>query len=428
MNRPVIFTVIIALLSAVFITSCNYGDRQILQDEKVDKEWIILFDGSTTDAWRGFNRADLPGGWTIEEGVLITSGQGGDLGGDIITKAVFENFHLSLEWNISEGGNSGIFFNVLEGDYPAVYATGPEYQLIDDIGFAYPLEKWQQTGANYAMHNADSTKKIFHPAGSWNHSEIRVEDGHVTHWLNGEIIVEYELWDDDWKARRDISKWKDYPGYGSGIRGHLGLQDHGSPVRFRNIKVLDLTDKGKPLFNGNDLEGWTIHGTEKWYVSNGELICESGEDKQYGYLVSRDHYRDFILRLKFLQEDNGNSGVFFRSSVDGTTISGWQVEVAPPGNNSGGIYESYGRGWLNDIPEEKESILKMGEWNNMTIRVEGERVMTWLNGHMMTDLQDSLIGRGTGSIALQIHDGGGIKIRWKDLYIQELNTENNEIH
>ncbi len=114
-----------------------------------------------------------------------------------------------------------------------------------------------------------------------------------------------------------------------------------------------------------NLDGWKIHGTEKWYAENGELICESGPDKAYGYLATEKEFKDFILRLEFKQESNGNSGVFFRSSLDGTKISGWQVEVAPKGNDSGGIYESYGRGWLHQIPEEREDILKEGSWNEM---------------------------------------------------------------
>ena len=205
------------------------------------------------------------------------------------------------------------------------------------------------------------------------------------------------------------------------------MQDHGDTVAFRNIKIKDLTDKGTPLFNGKTLKGWNVHGTEKWYVENGELVCESGEDKQYGYLVTENTYKDFVLRLKFLQEDNGNSGVFFRSSIEGIKIAGWQVEVAPPGHNTGGIYESYGRGWLNEIPEEKENILNMGVWNDMIIRVEGDRVMTWLNGQLMTDLRDEKIGQATGSVALQIHDGGGIKVRWKDIYLREINKEKDEL-
>jgi hypothetical protein len=410
------------LIALLFISSSNNAQQENTGKQEAKNDWIILFDGKNADAWRGFNRETMPAGWKVENGLLITSGQGGDLGGDIITKQQFEDFRLHVEWNVSKGGNSGIFFGVVEGDFPSVYATGPEYQLIDDIGFEYPLEEWQKTGANYAMHNADTTKKKFFPAGEWNTSEIEVKDGHIVHWLNGEKIIEYDLWSDDWKARVQNCKWKDHPYYGLARKGHLGLQDHGSPIEFRNIKVKDLTEPGKSLFNGNDLEGWTIYGTEKWYTENGELVCESGDDKKYGYLGTNKHYKDFVLRLKFKQESNGNSGVFFRSSIEGTKISGWQVEVAPPGSNTGGIYESYGRGWLARIPDEKEHILDMGEWNEMIIRVEGNRVITWLNGQLMTDFSDDKIGEGVGSIALQIHDGGGIKVRWKDLFIRELNN------
>lgn len=99
-----------------------------------------------------------------------------------------------------------------------------------------------------------------------------------------------------------------------------------------------------PIFNGKDINNWTIHGTEKWYVDHGELICESGPDKQYGYLSTNKAYKNFTLTVEFKQEANGNSGVFFRSSIEGTKISGWQAEVAPPNLHTGGIYESYGRG------------------------------------------------------------------------------------
>lgn len=175
-----------------------------------------------------------------------------------------------------------------------------------------------------------------------------------------------------------------------------------------------------PLFNGKDLTGWKIYGTEKWYVKDGILICESGPDKQYGYLATEKYYNNFILELEFKQEANGNSGVFFRSTIEGTKISGWQVEVAPPNHDTGGIYESYGRGWLHQIPDKKEGYLKMGEWNKMKIKVVGDHVTTWLNGHEMTNLKDEKIGKGKGSIALQIHDGGGIKVSWRNMVIQEL--------
>ncbi|RYF70589.1 MAG: DUF1080 domain-containing protein [Cytophagaceae bacterium] len=174
------------------------------------------------------------------------------------------------------------------------------------------------------------------------------------------------------------------------------------------------------LFNGKDLTGWKIYGTEKWYVADGELICESGPDKQYGYLATEQTYKDFDLSVQFKQEANGNSGVFFRSSIEGTKISGWQVEVAPKDHDTGGVYESYGRGWLEQIPPEKETILKVGEWNTLRMRVQGDHVQTYLNGQPMVDMHDAKIGAANGSIALQIHDGGGIKVRWRKLVLKQL--------
>ena len=174
------------------------------------------------------------------------------------------------------------------------------------------------------------------------------------------------------------------------------------------------------LFNGENLDGWIIYGTEKWYVEDNELVCESGPDKQYGYLGTEKNFDDFILSLQLKQENNGNSGVFFRSTVDGTKVKGWQVEVAPPGLHSGGIYESYGRGWLIKPDSSKDSIVKMGEWNDMKIKVIGNDVTTWINNTEMIKINDSIIGKGIGGIALQIHDGGGIKVRWKNLKIQKL--------
>jgi len=175
------------------------------------------------------------------------------------------------------------------------------------------------------------------------------------------------------------------------------------------------------LFNTKNLDGWTAYGTEKWYVDNSELVCESGPDKGYGYLGTKDQYKDFDLKLEFKQEANGNSGVFFHSSFEGTIVSGWQAEVAPPGHNTGGIYESYGRGWLIKPTDKKDTkYLKMNDWNKMRIKVIGNTVITWLNGHKMISLTDDKIGSKTGQIALQIHDGGGIKVRWRNLEVKKI--------
>lgn len=179
-------------------------------------------------------------------------------------------------------------------------------------------------------------------------------------------------------------------------------------------------DKSKLLFNGKDLDGWKIYGTEKWYVQDGELVCESGPNKEYGYLATNQNYKNFILELDFFQESDGNSGVFFRSSIEGTKISGWQVEVAPPGLHSGGIYESYGRGWLIKPNKKYDDIVKMMSWNKMKIKVLNENITTWINGKKMIQISDSKIGEANGSIALQIHDGGGIKVRWRNIRVKEI--------
>jgi hypothetical protein len=181
-----------------------------------------------------------------------------------------------------------------------------------------------------------------------------------------------------------------------------------------------LHAQSESLFNGKDLSGWKIYGTEKWYVEDGLLVCESGPDKEYGYLGTEKQYKDFELTLEFKQGANGNSGVFFRSSIDGTRITGWQAEVAPPGNNTGGIYESYGRGWLIQPDPELDKFLKFGDWNTMKVRVKGDKVETWLNGQKMITLEDEKIGEATGIIALQIHSGGGIKVYWKNINIKVL--------
>ena len=181
-----------------------------------------------------------------------------------------------------------------------------------------------------------------------------------------------------------------------------------------------LLSQSVSLFNGENLNGWNIHGTEKWYVENGNLICESGPDKEYGYLSTDKFYKDFELSIDFKQEADGNSGIFIRSTFDGTKVSGWQVEVAPPGSDSGGIYESYGRGWLIKPDKEKDKALKMGQWNTMKIRVLGDNVTSWLNGTQMVSLNDEKIGQGKGAIALQIHSGGGIKVRWKNILLRKV--------
>lgn len=199
--------------------------------------WSSLFDGSSMDQWRLY-KGQGTDGWQVRDEEMVALGIEGK-SADIITKDTFSNFELSLEWKISKNGNSGIFFNVREGDtYDAVYHTGPEYQLLDDESYLPEIEDWQRTGANYAMHPPKINNT--NPQGTYNHSRVIVDDGHVQHWLNDRLVVNYNLWTPEWDALKAQGKWKDFPSYGKYKSGHIALQDHGNEVSFRNIKIRRL--------------------------------------------------------------------------------------------------------------------------------------------------------------------------------------------
>ena len=399
-----------------------------LTDAEREAGWRLLFDGETTAGWRGYGQEAFPDtGWAVIDGALVVGATATDpdvaIGGDIVTTESFTDFDLRFEFMLSEVANSGVLYRVIEEEGAAIWYNAPEYQVLDDTAY---IEMGTMdmhthlTGDNYDLHA--SGEKTLRGPGEWNEGRIRVQNNLVEHWLNGTKTVEYELGSPEWEALVEASKFAPYPRYGRAESGPIGLQDHGRNVWFRNIRILPL--ESVSLFNGEDLDGWRVHGTELWYVEEGkeggELVCESGPDAEYGYLATEATYRHFDLTVEFMQEADGNSGVFLRSSVEGTTVSGWQAEVAPPGLFTGGIYESYGRGWLVQPDPELDAALRMGDWNTMRIRAEGDRVATWLNGTKMVDFEDEQIGAADGSIALQIHDGGGIKVRWRNLRITDL--------
>jgi len=198
-----------------------------------DSQWRPLFDGETTAGWRGYRIEGMPEGWAVVNGNLTRVAPGGD----IITEDQFANFELELEWNVSPGGNSGIFFRATE-EADRIYETAPEMQVLDDSAHADGGNRLTSAGANYGLYAAP--EGVVKPAGEWNAVRIVVEGPHVEHWLNGQKVVEYELWSPDWEAKIADSKFVEWPGYGRAIRGHIGLQDHGDWVAYRNIKIKEL--------------------------------------------------------------------------------------------------------------------------------------------------------------------------------------------
>lgn len=413
---------ILVFITIYVLMGCTTPHNTLSEVENKDG-WQLLFDGSSTNSWKMFNGSDTVVGWTVEDQCLVALGKGGDIGGDIVSERQFKNFELKWDWKIEPQGNSGVMYHVIEDEkFAAPYLTGPEYQMIDDLDFPQELAEWQLTGADYAMHIANPEKKSVKKAGEWNTSRIVFDNGNVEHWLNGVKIVEFKAWTKEWFELKNSGKWENAPEYGLAQKGHICLQDHGSKTWFRNLKIRELPDKPKSLdlFNGEDLHGWEKFGNEKWYVEEGAIIGENGPDKEYGYLATNRYFNDFDLSLEFKQVKDGNSGLFFRSILEGTKIIGWQVEIAPPGKDTGGVYESYGRGWLIQIPEEKEDVLNYGEWNSLRIRLEGSKVTTWLNGEKMMCLEDEKIGRAQGRIVLQIHSDSDVKIMFRALKLQEL--------
>lgn len=239
MKRDFLF---IGMIVFSILTSCTEvsKDNTLSKQEKAEG-WKLLFDGETTHGWRGYYATEIPAAWSAVDGTLMSAGEGGDMGGDIITIDKYENFDLKLDWKLSPEGNSGILYHVVEGpELEATYYSGPEYQLIDDIGFPGGVTPLNSTGADYAMTPADTTQKVLNPIGSWNSSRIVFDKGHVIYYLNGKKVVEFTAWTDEWNEKVQKGKWKNYPAYGKAKTGFVGLQDHGSKIWFRNIKIKEL--------------------------------------------------------------------------------------------------------------------------------------------------------------------------------------------
>ena len=195
--------------------------------------WESLLGEQVEDTWRGYQRESMPDGWKMVNGDLSRIKDAGD----IITTAQFENFELRFEWKVEHGGNSGVFFGVSE-DGAVAWHSGPEYQLLHNAGHPDGQAAITAAGSNYAVH--PPIEDMTNPVGEWNRSRLRVNRGHVEHWMNGMYLLSYDIGDDEWQRRVTDSKFSELPLYGQNRRGHIAIQDHGDPVWFRNMKIRAL--------------------------------------------------------------------------------------------------------------------------------------------------------------------------------------------
>lgn len=243
-------TVVLALaLSASVWTACEQPEvrdehastgevdeaRNELTDAEREAGWELLFDGDDLGRWKGYGSDETPSGWIVDGGLLHFDPDVEGAGGDLLTKETFGDFEFAFEWKISECGNSGVIYRAVDtAEYETPWMTGPEYQVLDDACY----DGGNLTGSNYDMH--PPSEQVNRPAGEWNSGRIVADAARVEHWLNGTKVVEYELWSDEWEARKAESKWSEYPDYGMARSGHIALQDHGNPVWYRKLRIRPL--------------------------------------------------------------------------------------------------------------------------------------------------------------------------------------------
>lgn len=240
---------LVIVLAVSLFTACASGDEteevapNTLTTQEIEDGWILLFDGETTDGWRGYNRDAFPeGGWVIEDDALRVIGTGmgeaGGEGGDIIFDQKFHNFHLKLEWKVSEGGNSGIFYLSQEIENTPIWQSAPEMQILDNESHPDAMlgvDGNRMAGSLYDL--IPAVPQNFRGAGEWNKAEVLVYRGTVVHFQNGVPVVEYHLGTPAWEEMVANSKFQPYDFFGKNQPGYIGLQDHGDDVWFRNIRI-----------------------------------------------------------------------------------------------------------------------------------------------------------------------------------------------
>ena len=228
------------LMGALITTSVSAQKVNTLSSKEKKEGWKLLFDGKTTTGWHTYLQKDVSPAWTVTDGALqldpAKQKEGGAPHGDLVTNDEYENFELTLQWKISEGGNSGIIFGVHEDpQFKQTYLTGPEMQVLDDAKHPDGKISKHNSGDLYDLKKAPQNPAK--PVGEWNQAKILKKDGKVTLWLNGVETASVTIGSDEWKDLLAHSKFKTWPGFAQYAKGHIALQDHGNMVWYRDIKI-----------------------------------------------------------------------------------------------------------------------------------------------------------------------------------------------
>ena len=381
--------------------------------------WRPLFDGGSTSAWRGYRRPDFPEqGWRVRDAAVVHEARGG--GGDLVTQRTWRDFELVFDWRVAPGANSGLLYRVVETEHPS-YWTGIEYQVIDDA--AHPdADPRHLAAAIYGLYPARTAEPT--PAGAWRAGRIVVRDGHLEHWLDGELVAAADVGSEDWAQRVAASKFAAWTGFARSPRGYLALQDHGDEVAFRAIRIRELDppvsrhEDPVALFDGSEdsLWAWSIRlddpertMSDLFLVEDERLVCRGWP---LGTLYTKERWSDFVLRVVWRRDPQvgvGDGRIFVRASVTGSAVP--RAIAVELGGNRVGDLRSFGGAPLRGEPTRRRGrtlrrthdVEAPGEWNHSEIICDADTIRIVTNGEVVNDA----FGLDVGAAAIGFDAAGG---------------------
>jgi hypothetical protein len=375
-------------LISVRLSSRTHGAEE-------EEGFVPLFDGKTLSGWK---KAGGGATYRVEDGCVV-----GEVGPGantfLCTEKTFGDFILKLEAKFDVPGNSGIQFRSHQRENGRVFG----YQFeIDPSDRAYTGGIYDEARRGWLFPLADKpeARKAF-KRDDWNVFVIEARGPRLRTWVNG-------------VACADLIDTMDLEGF-IALQVHAGRQGR---IRWKNIRIKELgKSQWQPLWDGKTFEGWRQVGGGKWSIENGEIVGANVKpEPQHGHLITKDQFTNFAIRLKF-KATQGNSGLYFRVEEGGFAgVKGFQAEIDPQ-NDVGGLYETDGRAWIvKPKPEDVKKWLKVNDWNEMSVVALGDRLVVHVNGYKTADIVDDK-GRKQGYIALQLHGGQDVDVRFKDVEI-----------